>query len=115
VNKKLKTTIHQADAKIIGGGTNKKCIFAGRFRPFHNGHLAAIKWMLDNMVKYNAVVRSLEDIASLVILRKRDNRGKIKLCGKLFQTLSSIRQKWFLCCWLFMSALNWSNTSLGTP
>jgi len=28
--------------------TNKKCIFAGRFQPLHNGHLEAIKWILAN-------------------------------------------------------------------
>lgn len=28
--------------------SNQKCIFAGRFQPFHNGHLEAIKWILAN-------------------------------------------------------------------
>ncbi|HID41523.1 MAG TPA: nicotinamide-nucleotide adenylyltransferase [Pyrodictium sp.] len=34
-------------------GADRRVLFFGRFQPFHNGHLAAVKWLLD---RYEEVV-----------------------------------------------------------
>lgn len=34
-------------------GASKRVLFFGRFQPFHNGHLAAVKWLLE---RYDEVV-----------------------------------------------------------
>jgi len=42
-----------------------KIIFVGRFQPFHNGHLEAIKWILKQAGRVDIVVGSMQEYGSL--------------------------------------------------
>jgi len=39
----------------------KKVVFVGRFQPFHNGHLEAIKWILGQMGEVSIVIGSMQE------------------------------------------------------
>lgn len=39
----------------------KKVIFVGRFQPFHNGHLEAIRWILKQAGEVNIVIGSMQE------------------------------------------------------
>lgn len=39
----------------------KNCLFVGRFQPLHNGHLAAIKWNIDQGRKVTIVIGSTQE------------------------------------------------------
>ena len=42
----------------------KHCVFIGRFQPFHNGHLEAVKWILVSCPKLTIVIGSLQEYST---------------------------------------------------
>ncbi|MFZ3073712.1 MAG: NAD+ synthase [Minisyncoccales bacterium] len=40
---------------------NKKVVFVGRFQPFHNGHLEAIRWILKQVGEVGIVIGSMQE------------------------------------------------------
>lgn len=39
----------------------KKVVFVGRFQPFHNGHLEAIRWILVQSKRLKIVIGSMQE------------------------------------------------------
>jgi len=44
---------------------NKKVVFVGRFQPFHNGHLEAIKWILKQSGEVSIVIGSMQEFGQI--------------------------------------------------
>lgn len=42
----------------------KHCVFIGRFQPLHNGHLEAVKWILNRCEKLSVVIGSLQEYST---------------------------------------------------
>lgn len=44
----------------------KNCVFIGRFQPFHNGHLQAVKWILAQNSGLSIVIGSLQEYSTKI-------------------------------------------------
>ncbi|HOI97962.1 MAG TPA: adenylyltransferase/cytidyltransferase family protein, partial [Candidatus Pacearchaeota archaeon] len=43
----------------------KKVVFVGRFQPFHNGHLEAIRWILKQVGEVSIVIGSMQEYGQI--------------------------------------------------
>lgn len=50
--------MEETEIKLPGG---KKVIYAGRFQPFHNGHLSVVKWIMGQTNEITVVLGSMQE------------------------------------------------------